>query len=125
MSSFLSKLKSRASRVVINGRVVAMDVSGSIQITRGRVIINGKDVTDEETGQSKQISISIEGDVHALAVDVCDQITVNGNAGTVSTQTGDVRCGDVSGNVTTHTGDIKCKAIGGSASTHTGDIIKG
>lgn len=109
------------NNVTINGRVVVGDVCGSLQITGGRVIINGKDVTPD----AKEISITIEGDVQALDVDVCNQVTVNGSAGRVKTGTGNVKCGDVSGNVTTNTGYIRCKSVAGSVSTNTGDIHKG
>jgi hypothetical protein len=94
-------------------------VGNSITITNGKVIIDGKDVTPE----SKNITISVEGNVDNLNVDACDKVTVSGNATKVKTMSGDVEIhGYVTGDVKTMSGDVDCGNIGGSVSTMSGDV---
>jgi hypothetical protein len=94
-------------------------VGNSIVITNGKVIVDGKDVTPD----SKEINISVEGDVAELRVDACSRVSGAGNAGNVKTQSGDVKvAGDVTGNVQSMSGDVDCGSIGGSVSTMSGDV---
>lgn len=106
------------SKISINGcnNIVA---GRDIVIANGRVIVDGKDVT---TPDSKEIIISIEGNVQSLNADACSTIKVSGNVGSLQTSTGDVKCGDVQGSVSTKSGDIECGSVGGNASTMSGDI---
>jgi len=91
----------------------------SITITNGKVIINGKDVTPD----SKEINISIEGNVDQLKVDYCNSVSVVGDVNSLQTQSGDVDVsGEVKGSVATMSGDVDCGNILGSVSTMSGDI---
>ena len=90
-----------------------------IIVNRGRVIIDGKDVTPDE----KVIHITISGDVNELKVDVCESITVEGNVESLKTISGDVKVkGDVKGDIKTTSGDVDCGNVGGSISTTSGDV---
>jgi hypothetical protein len=103
--------------IVINGKKYT---GNNISVTCGRVIIDGKDVSLDEN--DKVINIQVNGNVEKLSVDACEQVTVTGSAGTVSTLSGDVKCGDVSGSVQTMSGDVKCGNIAGSVTTMSGDV---
>jgi hypothetical protein len=104
------------STISINGNTYS---GNSIVVTKGKVIINGKDVTPE----SKEINITIEGNIDELKVDACNKVSVNGNVGNLKTQSGDVDItGDVTGGIQTMSGDVDCGSVGGSISTMSGDI---
>lgn len=102
--------------IIING----LTITGgrNINISNGRVIIDGKDVTPD----IKEISIQITGDVETLSVDACNKIEVNGNVAELSTQSGDVRCQSVGGDVSTMSGDVHCTTVAGRVKTMSGDI---
>lgn len=108
------------NRVVINGAVISGDlVAGSnIQICNGKVTINGKDVTPD----SKNINISIEGDVATLDVDVCNTVNIKGNVKNAQTTSGDIDCGDVEGDIKTVSGDVDCGQVSGRIKTVSGDV---
>ena len=108
-----------ASRVTING--VTYTGNRSVAVSNGRVVIDGKDVTPDA---AKQISIEVHGDVERLQVDSCEKISVTGDVGSVSTQTGDVDVGgSIDGSVQTQTGDVDCAgSIGGNVNTQVGNI---
>lgn len=92
---------------------------GSISITKGRVIVDGRDVTPD----SKTINISVAGDVETIHADDLTTLTVNGNCGKVNTMSGDVDVdGDVKGNISTMSGDVVCRNVSGSVHTMSGDI---
>jgi len=106
------------NRIVING--VSITGGRSISVVGNKIIIDGRDVDLPEV---KQINIVVEGSVERLDVDVCQKISVAGNAGSVTTQSGDV---DISGNVTgsiqTMSGDVSCDNVEGSISTMSGNV---
>jgi len=109
----------------------------SVSITRNKIIVDGVDVTPEN---DKVINITVDGDCESVNVDVCDKIDIKGNVtkgvktmsgdisiggkvdGDITTQTGDVDCGDVDGTVKTMSGDVKCGTVAGNVSTLSGDI---
>lgn len=108
--------------VRINGQSIT---GGSIVIRNGRIIVDGKDYTP---GDEKQINIAVTGDITSIEADVCEKITITGNAGSVRTSQGGI---DVGGNVT---GDVKTSqgsidiggSVSGSAKTSQGNIkVKG
>lgn len=116
-----------------NGNVIC---GNSISITNGKIIVDGKNITPENT---KTINIEVKGDVQQLQVDCCDRVVISGNvgnaksgsgdieitgycSGNLQTGSGDIECGNVTGSVQTGSGDIKCENIGGDASTMSGDI---
>jgi hypothetical protein len=105
--------------VAINGvTITTSDKSCSISVRNGRVVVDGEDVTPD----TKEITVSVQGDVSMLEVDVCEKVSITGSAGTISTKSGDVQCGDVTGDVHTNSGDVHCGAIAGSIKTKTGDV---
>lgn len=105
---------------VISGNIVGGDlvIGGNIQVSNGKVIIDGKDVTPD----SKTINISIEGDVSKLDVDVCNKIDIKGNVKDTYTMSGDIKCGNVEGNVETVSGDVDCGNVSGAIKTVSGDV---
>lgn len=104
--------------VNVNGTIIQTN-NGSITISNGRVIVDGKDVTPD----SKVITISVEGNIEKLRVDSCEKVQVTGQCGTVSTTSGDIEIeGDVSGSVSSVSGDVDCRNVGGSISTVSGDV---
>jgi hypothetical protein len=112
----------RQNRNMSSIRINGVTISGnSIQVKNGSIFVDGKVV---ETGDAKQIRIEVDGSIERLNADSCDSITVSGSAGSVSTMSGDVTCGNVEGAVSTMSGDIRCGNIGGSVSTMSGDIIR-
>ena len=106
--------------ITINGLTITSS-GGSINVINGRVWIDGKDVTPD----AKTISIVVHGDVGMLSADGCNTIEVAGSVGgDVSTQSGDIKCGDVTGSVSTMSGDVRCGSVGGSVKTMSGDIVR-
>jgi len=101
-------------------RINNMSYSGNnIVISKGKVIIDGVDVTPD----SKKINIVVDGNIDKLNVDTCDTLQITGDVDTVSTMSGDVDItGNVTGSVKTMSGDVKCENIGGGVSTMSGDI---
>lgn len=106
--------------ISINGKTI-VSAGRSITISAGRVVVDGKDITDAMP-DVKVIRIEVNGNVESLTVDACDAINVTGGIGDLSTQTGNVKCGDVSGSVQTMSGDVRCGAVRGSVKTMSGDI---
>lgn len=113
------KRKNNMGTVSLNGKTVK--VSGS-----NISVINGKIYSDDkliELPEQKTIDITVEGDVQTLKVDACDQVTINGNCENVEAGTGNVKItGDVHGDVTTDTGNITCGNVGGNCETYVGNI---
>lgn len=117
------------STIKINGRVVSGDLvggdvcisCGTLDVRNGRVFIDGKEIDIDK--DQKVINIEITGDVKSLIVDSCDKVTVGGNVERIGTVSGDVRVGgDVGGSISTVSGDVRCGEIAGSVSTVSGDI---
>ena len=119
--------------VEING----VSYSGrNIQVTNGRVIIDGKEQSGAALSQPITINVagncggiecgsgnitikgSVGGDIRAGSADVC----CGDVAGNVLTGSGDVECGDVRGNIQTGSGDVNSEKVGGNVSTMSGDI---
>ncbi len=90
----------------------------SITITNGKVIVDGKDVTPD----TKEINISVDGNIEKLKVDQCVKVSVNGACGSVETMSGNVNCGPVNGPVKTMSGGVKCERVGGDVETMSGDV---
>lgn len=104
------------STIIING----VKYSGNnINMLNNKVVIDGINVTPD----AKNITISVEGNISTLSVDMCNKINITGNIGSLSTVSGDVEItGEVGGNVGTVSGDVKCGNISGSVKTVSGDI---
>jgi hypothetical protein len=103
--------------VIINGKTY-ISTGGSVKVVGNRVIIDGKDATPD----AKEIRIEVTGNVEHLSVDVCNSVHVTGSVGKVSTQSGNVACGDVNGSVSSEVGNIDCGDVRGSVSTEVGNI---
>lgn len=97
---------------------ISLSSSRNITITNGRVVIDGVDRTPD----AKDIRIEVHGDVQSIDADVCTSISVTGSAGAITTQSGDIRCGDVRGSVKTMSGDVVCSTVAGDVKTMSGDI---
>jgi hypothetical protein len=115
ISANIKNIKTHMSSISINGTVYQ---GNSIVVTGNKVVINGQDVTPD----AKVINITVDGDVDSVSAEYCQKIIVNGNAKTVTSQSGDIECKDVTGNVKTMSGDVKCGTVAGSVRSTTGDI---
>lgn len=108
----------------------------SISVRGKKIYIDNNEIVVDE----KIINITVEGNLDRLEAEVCNDVKINGNVGTVAvsvgeveitgnvehdvvTSTGDAKIGgDVRGDVKTMTGDISAKSINGKCSTMNGDI---
>jgi len=103
--------------VIING---ATFNGSTLNISGGRVIVNGKDVTPTDT---KEINITINGNVDELEVDACSKISITGDVGNIKTVIGNVDVkGTVNGSIHTVNGNVNCGPISGNVSTTNGNI---
>jgi len=102
----------------------------SLSITGGRVLVDGRDVTEELDGEVKgaistALSVKVEGDLMKLTTDksvTCSNVDGDVTAG------GSVSCQDVGGDVDA-AGSVNCKAVQGSVtaggSVNCGDVGEG
>lgn len=110
-------------------------VGESISIINGKVFVDGKDMTPD----SKEITITVEGDVNTLKVDYCKSLSIKGSVNnamassgniditgdvkeSVSTSSGNIHCGNVGTSVRTSSGSVMCGDVTGSVMTTSGDI---
>jgi len=101
--------------ITING----VTFSGSnITVSKGKIIIDGKDVTPD----SKNINITVNGNINSVEVDVCDKFTITGDVDSVQTASGDVDIKGNAGSINTMSGDVDCWNVKGSIRTMSGDI---
>lgn len=95
----------------------------NIQITNNRIYIDGKLIEDQEVVESKNIYITVDGNVSKLEVDNAETISVTGDANTIKTTNGNVRVvGVVHGDVKTVNGNVSAINIEGKVSTVNGNI---
>lgn len=115
---FRSILKAGSS-INIDGR----SFSGkSVTITGDQVYVDGVLQDGKLVGP---ISITITGDVQSLDCAVAT-VEVIGNAGKVTTMSGDVNVGvSVTGDVETMSGSVTCGDVGGDVETMSGSIRMG
>lgn len=108
------------STITINGNTISGNLSGrNIYINNNKIIIDGVDVTPD----SKEINITVSGNIEQLSVDSCNKFSVTGDVGNLKTINGDVDVtGNVNGSVKTVSGDIDCGNISGDVSTVSGDV---
>ena len=95
----------------------------------GRVVINGQEITtlaDEERTHRVELTINARNDSKpSLEITGADKVTVNGNAGSVSTSSAEVTVTNgVTGDVRTASGDVKVASgsVGGTVTTMSGDV---
>jgi hypothetical protein len=93
----------------------------SIVIKNNRIIIDGVDVTSNHK-DSKEILITVTGDLENLDVEYAKAIQITGNVGKVDSGSGDIVCGNVMGGVRTGSGDVECGSIEGDVQTGSGDV---
>ena len=107
-------------KVTVNGNVFQTNGSSLSIDGNGNVIINGESVL---TVESKDIEVSIVGDVENLQTTYGD-VKVEGTVkGSVKTVSGDVQVkGGVTGDVQTVSGDVKSPQISGNVKTVSGNI---
>jgi len=119
--------------IEINGRVYQ---GNNLSMIGGKILIDGVDVTDEN--DSKEINVTIYGNLENLEVGHANKIEVVGNvhkvhsssgkievkgvSGNVSTLSGSISSADIVGNVDTVSGSVKCGNIEGSVETISGSI---
>lgn len=102
--------------VVINGNTYS---GNNIVVKNGKVLIDGNDVTPE----TKEINISVEGNIESLKVDSCNTVNVTGSVTNVSTVSAKVKVtGDVAGGIQTVSGNVDCGDVGGSINSVSGNI---
>lgn len=90
----------------------------NISIVNNKIYIDGKDVTPD----AKEINITVTGNIEELNVDCCAKVQINGDVGSVETQSGNVNCGNVKKNIKTMSGNVRCKDIEGDVETMSGDV---
>lgn len=104
------------STITINGNTYS---GNQIIVNNGKVKVDGIDFTPE----SKEINISVVGNIEKLEVDSCNKISVEGSVKSILTKSGDVEVdGDIIGSVQTMSGDVNCVYVSGNVSTMSGDI---
>ena len=108
----------RRNTITVNS-VVIKD-GQTIVVHDNKIIVDGKDVTPD----TKEIHITVSGRVEHLTADICNQISITGDTGSVSTQTGNIKVdGNVNSCVRTISGNVHAKGkIVGNISTVSGDI---
>lgn len=90
----------------------------NIKLDEKNIIVD--DVTQEEKVDEREIVIHVNGDVESITTDSGDVHARQ--VGTITSESGDVACGDVSGDVTSSYGDISCGKVGGDVSSNAGDV---
>jgi hypothetical protein len=96
-------------------------IGRSIVIRDNKIIIDGRDVTSE-LGDTKEINISVSGNLESLDVDYANKIEITGDVGKVSSGSGDINCRNITGGARSGSGDIECESIEGDVQTGSGDV---
>lgn len=110
-----------SSIVTVNGRTYNLP-NGNVSVIGNIVYCNGKIVTDCNEFDSKEITITIQGDNNTVNSEGAN-ITVNGNANNVSTKSGDIWIGGDANDVSAVSGDIEViGSVHGNCKTVSGDI---
>ena len=101
--------------ITINGKNI---FGKNINISNGKVIIDGVDMTPD----SKEITINVMGNIDTLDVDYAKEIKVNGDINKASTGSADITCVNITGGARTGSGDIECVTLNGDVQTGSGDV---
>jgi len=92
----------------------------NVSVSNGKVVIDGVEQGDET--QSKNIVITVKGDVGSVE-SPDGTIIVHGDVkGNVNATNGDIEAENVGGSVTTTNGDVECWEVAGDVNTTNGDI---
>ena len=97
-------------------------IGKNITITGNRIIIDGKDVTNNFAGKEKEISIIVTGNIETLFVDYSKSIDIKGNVGNFNNGSGNVTCHDIEGDIHTGSGNISSNSIKGNVRSGSGNI---
>ena len=98
-----------------------MSFSGkNITVNNNNIFVDGIDVTPN----TKEINISVEGNIEQLEISACNKCLINGDVGIIKTQSGSVEVnGNIKGSISTMSGSVDCEgSIEGSVSTMSGNI---
>lgn len=95
----------------INGKTY---VGNNIQITNGKVVIDGK-VMNDDLSQDKKIEINVVGEFKGNLIVTEGNVNVKGDIGGNVNAVGSVTCDDVGGNVDAG-GSVTCDDVGQSVS---------
>lgn len=112
--------------IIRNGRKTIIG-GGNITIGNGRVLVNGKPLSEIDAidPDEKEINITIEGNVERLDVTYCNNIKISGYAKRVKANQGDIEIGgDVLGDVHANMGSISCGNVEGDCHANMGSIYK-
>ena len=108
--------------ISINNKKINV-VGNNITISNGKVIVDGKEVSDLSEIEGKQITINIEAKVDSLSVDN-GIVNAKDVGGDVVTKNGNIQCSNVQGNVTSKNGNIKANTVHGDCETKNGNISR-
>lgn len=106
--------------ISLNGRTFS---GQRLEQRNGRILLDGKDITEEVAVPSYQLEIHITGNVGRLETTGVERVSITGAVGQVRSVSGAISVqGDVSGAVESVSGDITCGKVGGKVKTTSGDI---
>lgn len=76
------------NQICVNGKVYIVPSGNSISIIDNKVIVDGKEITDFDSVEEKEVNIQINGDIKNVSVSGkmtlhCDSITNLTNSGTI------------------------------------------
>jgi len=111
-------LGGQRGRVTIDGR----DFEGrNITINGDKVVVDGEVQDGSLVGP---VYVTVQGDAESVET-TSGNVRVDGSCREVKSSSGDIICHDVAGDVRTMSGDVEVSgSIGGSASTMSGDVIQ-
>jgi hypothetical protein len=108
---------------VINGKTFN---GNNISINGDKIIIDGIEVKDKDILSSKEISITVEGNIDNLSVDNCTSIAVHGSVNNLQSVRGSIHVVNVNGDIKSTSGDIDIKShVVGNINTVSGDVSCG
>lgn len=122
------EIKNNHATVIVHGDYVRGQKiivgAKSIGIRNGNVIVDGKPLDNLQLTQNdRNVNITIQGDIERLEVDVCDRLEVQGDAGRIKTNAGDVHVsGDCHGDIHANCGNITCGNVDGDIHSNMGTV---
>ncbi len=105
-------------KIVVNGK----EYSGNlIEVKKDGVYVDGEQQSTSDG--SLKFNISVYGDVDLIKSGAGNiHVSCADNIGSISSECGDIKCGNVKGSIITQHGDIECANIVGNVSTELGEI---
>lgn len=107
--------------ITINGKTYK---GNNLSMSGGKILIDGKEVSNTDEFEEKEVYIAINGSLETLEVDTCNEIVIGHNCGQVKTTNGNVSVnGDIEGDVKTTNGNVLCSGgIKGRIATTNGSV---